>query len=64
MLGFSNQFSAILFRQNSNDLAKYLTEIRTTTPIDIIATIEINSWMGIDKIQIQIEDVILISQKN
>ena len=64
MLGFSNQFSAILFRQNSNDLAKYLTEIKTTTPIDIIATIEINSWMGIDKIQIQIEDVILVSQKN
>ncbi|MFM8185777.1 MAG: DHHA1 domain-containing protein, partial [Alphaproteobacteria bacterium] len=59
VIGFNNQISGILFRQNQNDLGKYLLESKTSQPLNLVVTIEINSWMGVEKLQLQIEDAII-----
>lgn len=59
VIGFNNQISGILFQQNQNDLGKYLLESKTSQPLNLVVTIEINSWMGIEKLQLQIEDAII-----
>ena len=57
--GFNNQISAILFKANISKLTPIITQLKTSQTIDIIGTIDINNWLGIEKLQIQIEDIIL-----
>ena len=59
LIGYNNNVSGILFRQNQNNLAKFLLECKNSQPLNLIATIEINSWMGVEKLQLQIEDAII-----
>ncbi|MFZ9470131.1 MAG: single-stranded-DNA-specific exonuclease RecJ [Rickettsiales bacterium] len=59
LIGYNNNVSGILFRQNQNNLAKFLLESKNSQPLNLIATIEINSWMGVEKLQLQIEDAII-----
>jgi single-stranded-DNA-specific exonuclease len=59
LTGFNNQISAILFKANISKLTPIITQLKTSQTIDIIGTIDINNWLGIEKLQIQIEDIIL-----
>ncbi len=59
MVGFNNQIQAILFRVGTSNLAQNLIECKTSQPINLIGTIDINSWMGVEKLQLQIEDAII-----
>lgn len=59
LIGFNNQISGILFRQNQNDLGKFLLESKTSQPLNLVVTPEVNSWMGVEKLQLQIEDAII-----
>jgi single-stranded-DNA-specific exonuclease len=59
LTGFNNQISAILFKANISKLTPTITQLKTSQTIDIIGTIDINNWLGIEKLQIQIEDIIL-----
>jgi len=57
-IGFDKQISGILFNINATNLAQSLVECKNSTAMNVIGTIEINNWMGLEKLQIQIEDVI------
>jgi single-stranded-DNA-specific exonuclease len=59
LVGFNNQIQAILFRANMSNIAQALIDCKTSQPINLIGTIDINSWMGVEKLQLQIEDAII-----
>ena len=61
-LGFTNQIPAILFRAKQSKLTPILLELKNSQPISVIGTIEINSWMGVEKLQLQIDDAIIGAQ--
>jgi single-stranded-DNA-specific exonuclease len=59
VIGYNNSFNAIAFKSVGSKLGDLLLGTKNNQALNLIATLNINSWMGIDKVQIQIEDVII-----
>ena len=59
LAGFNNQIQAVLFKANISELTLAITQLKASQSVDIIGTIDINNWLGIEKLQIQIEDLIM-----
>lgn len=58
-LGFNGQIQAIAFRSNKTPLGEMLLDPKFTKPISLIGTLNINAWMGVEKVQMIIEDVLI-----
>jgi len=58
-LGFSGQIQAIAFRSAGTALGEILLDPKHTSPMNLVGTLNINSWMGVEKVQMIIEDVII-----
>ncbi len=58
-LGFSGQIQAIAFRCGANSLGGILLDPKYTKPMSLIGTLNINSWMGVEKVQMIIEDALI-----
>ncbi len=58
-MGFSGQIQAIAFRCGANSLGGILLDPKYTKPMSLIGTLNINSWMGVEKVQMIIEDVLI-----
>ena len=54
----SSRIQGMLFNGASSKLADILLNDQFKSPIDVVCNIEINSWMGIEKPQIMITDII------
>ncbi len=59
LVGFTNQINGIAFRSVGNKVGDLLLANKNYESLRLIATLNINSWMGIEKVQIIIEDVII-----
>jgi len=57
--GFSGQIQAIAFRCGANALGGILLDPKYTKPMSLIGTLNINSWMGVEKVQMIIEDALI-----
>ncbi|MBU6140746.1 MAG: single-stranded-DNA-specific exonuclease RecJ [Proteobacteria bacterium] len=57
-LGFNGQIQAIAFRSNKTPLGEVLLDPKNTKPINLVGTLNINAWMGMEKVQMIIEDVL------
>lgn len=58
-LGFSGNLQAVAFRSATTPLAQILLDPSFKKPINIAGTLSINSWMGVEKLQMLIEDIIV-----
>jgi len=58
-LGFNGQIQAIAFRSNKTPLGEMLLDPKFTKPINLVGTLNINAWMGAEKVQMIIEDVLI-----
>ena len=58
-LGFTGQIQAIAFRSAQNAVGEILLDPKYTKPLNLVGTLNINSWMGTQKVQMIIEDVII-----
>lgn len=58
-VGFSGNISAVAFRSANTELGNLLLDAKFSKPMSLVGTIEINSWMGLEKIQMIIEDIII-----
>lgn len=58
-VGFSGQIQAVAFRCANNALGAILLDPKSTKPMSLVGTLNINSWMGVEKVQMLIEDVIV-----
>jgi len=59
VLGFNGQIQAIAFRSNKTPLGEMLLDPKFTKPINLVGTLNINAWMGSEKVQMIIEDVLI-----
>lgn len=57
-LGFSSQIQAVAFKP-SKEISAILLGENSSKPISLVGSININSWMGVEKLQMIIEDVII-----
>lgn len=58
-LGFNGQIQAIAFRSAQTPMAQLLLDQNNHQTMNIAGTLNINSWMGIEKVQLVIEDVLV-----
>ena len=58
-VGFSGQIQAMAFRSANNALGGILLDPKFTKPMSLVGTLNINVWMGVEKMQMIIEDVII-----
>ncbi|MBP7710347.1 MAG: single-stranded-DNA-specific exonuclease RecJ [Rickettsiales bacterium] len=58
-LGFSGQIQAIAFRCGANSLGEILLDPKYTKPMDLVGTLNINTWMDVEKVQMIIEDALI-----
>lgn len=59
VLGFNGQIQAIAFLSNKTPLGEMLLDPKFTKPINLVGTLNINAWMGVEKVQMIIEDVLI-----
>jgi single-stranded-DNA-specific exonuclease len=59
LLGFSGQIQAIAFRAAQTPLAEILLDAKFNKPINLAGSLNINSWMGVEKVQMVIEDILI-----
>ena len=59
VVGFQGQIQAIAFRSNNTALGEVLLNQKFNKPLNLIGTLNINSWMGVEKVQMIIEDVLI-----
>lgn len=57
--GFQGQIQAVAFRSVDNEVGKMLLDDKYNKTMNLVGTLNINSWRGIDKPQMIIEDIIL-----
>lgn len=57
-IGFNGNLQAIAFRSSNSPLAEILLDPKFTKPIDVVGQLNINSWMGVEKVQLLIEDIL------
>ena len=58
-IGFSGNLQAVAFRSANTPLAQILLDPDNKRPLNIAGTLNINSWMGVEKIQLLIEDILV-----
>ncbi len=58
-LGFSGQIQAVAFRSANTPLGEILLDPKFTKPLNLVGTLNINSWMGVEKVQMIIEDILI-----
>lgn len=58
-VGFSGQIQAIAFRSNKTPLGEILLDQKFNKPLNLVGTLNINAWMGMEKVQMIIEDVVI-----
>lgn len=58
-LGFNGNIQGILFRGVGSEAGEMLLDQKYKKPINVVGQLNINSWMGVDKVQLIIEDIIL-----
>jgi single-stranded-DNA-specific exonuclease len=59
LIGFSKQIQAVLFNANNSALTETLLNQNFNKNVDLIGNISINNWMGNEKIQMIIEDILI-----
>jgi single-stranded-DNA-specific exonuclease len=58
-IGFNGNIQAVAFRCATNLLGEILLDPKYNKPMNLVGTLNINAWMGVEKVQMIIEDVIL-----
>ncbi len=58
-LGFSGNLQAVSFRSAGTALGDILLDPKMTKPMNVAGQLNINSWMGVEKVQLLIEDVLI-----
>ena len=58
-VGFSGQIQAVAFRSVNTALGEILLDPKFTKPLNLVGTLNINSWMGVEKVQMLIEDLLI-----
>ncbi len=58
-VGFSGQIQAVAFRSVNTPLGEILLDPKFTKPLNLVGTLNINTWMGVEKVQMLIEDVLI-----
>lgn len=58
-VGFAGNLQAIAFRAANNKIGEILLDPNFTKKIDLVGELNINSWMGQEKVQMVIEDIII-----
>ncbi len=58
-VGFSGNLQAVAFRSVSTPMANILLDAKFNKPISIAGELNINNWMGTEKVQMIIEDVLI-----
>jgi single-stranded-DNA-specific exonuclease len=58
-VGFAGQIQAVAFRSVNTALGEILLDPKFTKSLNLVGTLNINSWMGVEKVQMLIEDVLI-----
>jgi len=58
-VGFTGQIQAVAFRSVNTPLGEILLDPKFTKPLNLVGTLNINSWMGVEKVQMLIEDLLI-----
>ena len=58
-VGFTGQIQAVAFRSVNTALGEILLDPKFTKSLNLVGTLNINSWMGVEKVQMLIEDVLI-----
>lgn len=58
-IGFAGNLGGVAFRSVGTKLAEILLDPNFKKPLSVIGDLNINSWMGNDKVQLIIEDIIV-----
>lgn len=58
-LGFSGNLQAVAFKAAENEIGQLLLDQKYKKPLNVIGSLNINSWMGVEKVQLIIEDILL-----
>lgn len=59
-IGFDNVISCVAFKASDNSLGEFLLDDNNKNLVNLVGSLNINSWMGNDKVQMIIDDIILI----
>ncbi len=59
LVGFSGNLSAVAFRSASNSVGEILLDASYKKPLNVVGSLDINSWMGVEKVQLLIEDILI-----
>ncbi len=59
LVGFNGNLQGVAFRAAKTAVGEILLDQNYTKPIDVVGQLNINSWMGVDKVQLLIEDVLV-----
>jgi len=54
-----NYIQAVCFGMANNEIGNFLLNTKYRQNFDVIGSVGINNWMGLQKLQIIIEDIIL-----
>ena len=58
-VGFTGQIQAVAFRSVNTALGEILLDPKFTKPLNLVGTLNINAWMGVEKVQMLIEDLLI-----
>jgi single-stranded-DNA-specific exonuclease len=58
-VGFNGNLSAVAFRSVATPVGDILLDPTFKKPMSLVGTLNINSWMGMEKVQMIIEDVLI-----
>ena len=58
-IGLHNYIQAVCFGMANNEIGNFLLNTKYRQNFDVIGSVGINNWMGLQKLQIIIEDIIL-----
>ena len=58
-VGFQGQIQAIAFRSANNALGQILLDATYKNPISLVGTFNINTWNGVEKVQMIVEDALI-----
>lgn len=59
VVGFSNQIQAISFKSVDTAMGDILLNEKANKSFNLVGTLNINSWMGVEKVQMIIEDILI-----
>ncbi|MBL6664767.1 MAG: single-stranded-DNA-specific exonuclease RecJ [Rickettsiales bacterium] len=59
VIGFNGAISVVAFKVVDNEVGKMLLDEKYKKEVDLVGTFNINSWMGNDKVQMIVEDILI-----